>query len=255
MGGAHGVGRRQGGSCSSAPPCRSRRRAPPSCARRYFDAPARSDALLALYRLVRVRARSSSGARARSEAAGGRGGGPVRRRVLRGVACGRGRRSDARGARPRPPRPARSPKLRALVERYRERECVAAGALRPRRPRATASRGARRTCCLLIVAQGRTQPEIARELCVSRDTVKTHVRNLYRKMGVSGKAELAEAMSRRRAGPPARLSEPFGRRRAVGGPAGSAPVARAGPSAAPPAPFAFGFAAGGGRGKGRAYLW
>ena len=48
---------------------------------------------------------------------------------------------------------------------------------------------------LLLIVEGRTQPEIARELYVSRDTVKTHVRNLYRKMGVSGKAELVEAMS------------------------------------------------------------
>ena len=36
---------------------------------------------------------------------------------------------------------------------------------------------------------------VAESLFISKNTVKTHLRNLYRKMGVSGKAELVEAMS------------------------------------------------------------
>ena len=46
---------------------------------------------------------------------------------------------------------------------------------------------------LALLLQGRTRSEIARELFVSGDTVKTHIRNLYRKTGVAGKYQLVEA--------------------------------------------------------------
>jgi LuxR family maltose regulon positive regulatory protein len=34
-----------------------------------------------------------------------------------------------------------------------------------------------------------TRPEIARELSISRNTIKTHIRNLYAKLGVHTRAE------------------------------------------------------------------
>ena len=43
---------------------------------------------------------------------------------------------------------------------------------------------------VLLVA-GRTAPQIAEELVVSPNTVKTHVRNLYRKLGINRRADLA----------------------------------------------------------------
>lgn len=50
---------------------------------------------------------------------------------------------------------------------------------------------------LALLLQGRTRSEIARELFVSGDTVKTHIRNLYRKTGVAGKDQLVEALGAR----------------------------------------------------------
>jgi LuxR family transcriptional regulator, maltose regulon positive regulatory protein len=41
-----------------------------------------------------------------------------------------------------------------------------------------------------------TAPEIARDLCVSVNTIKTHLRNLYAKLGCRGRAEaVARALS------------------------------------------------------------
>ena len=157
----------------------------------YFDAPARSDALLALYRLSafaaivigccalsELRGDAAAALFAVASCAGS---------FAAGAALGRSwRAAEAAEARA-------VAELRGLVERYRERDAS---------PEARCARAARahgltrrEEEVLRLVAQGRTQPEIARELCLSRDTVKTHVRNLYRKMGVSGKAELAEAMA------------------------------------------------------------
>lgn len=47
---------------------------------------------------------------------------------------------------------------------------------------------------LALLIKGRTRPEIARDMYVSGNTVKTHIRNLYKKMNVSGKSELLEVM-------------------------------------------------------------
>ena len=47
---------------------------------------------------------------------------------------------------------------------------------------------------LALLLKGCTRSEIARELFVSGDTVKTHIRNLYRKTGVTGKDELVQAI-------------------------------------------------------------
>lgn len=82
--------------------------------------------------------------------------------------------------------------LRALVDRYRASESsVEARCARAAREHDLTRR---EEDMLRLIVDGLTQPQIARELFVSRDTVKTHVRNLYRKMGVAGKAELVEAM-------------------------------------------------------------
>ncbi len=44
---------------------------------------------------------------------------------------------------------------------------------------------------LALIAQGASNSEIARELYVSIDTVKTHVRNLFRKVDVSNRTQAA----------------------------------------------------------------
>jgi DNA-binding CsgD family transcriptional regulator len=78
-----------------------------------------------------------------------------------------------------------------LVERARE-ELAATGA----RPRRLAARGAdaltateRRIAGM--AARGMSNPEIAQALFVSRRTVETHLARVYRKLDVSGRAQLA----------------------------------------------------------------
>jgi two-component system nitrate/nitrite response regulator NarL len=51
---------------------------------------------------------------------------------------------------------------------------------------------------LRLIADGRTNPEIAAALFISASTVKTHVKSLCDKLGVSDRsAAVAEAMRRR----------------------------------------------------------
>jgi ATP/maltotriose-dependent transcriptional regulator MalT len=42
---------------------------------------------------------------------------------------------------------------------------------------------------LALLASGRTNAEIARDLFVALGTVKSHVNNIYRKLGASNRAE------------------------------------------------------------------
>lgn len=80
--------------------------------------------------------------------------------------------------------------LRALVDRYRKDE----GSVAHRAARAARAFDLtrREEEVLALMIEGRTRAEIAQELVVSAETVKTHIRNVYRKMGASGKDELAE---------------------------------------------------------------
>jgi DNA-binding CsgD family transcriptional regulator len=47
-----------------------------------------------------------------------------------------------------------------------------------------------------LVVDRRTNPEIAAELFLSQKTVETHLRNAFRKAGVSSRVELARAVER-----------------------------------------------------------
>jgi DNA-binding NarL/FixJ family response regulator len=49
-----------------------------------------------------------------------------------------------------------------------------------------------------LVVDRRTNPEIAAELFLSLKTVETHLRNIFRKLGVSSRVELARAIERAR---------------------------------------------------------
>ncbi len=51
-----------------------------------------------------------------------------------------------------------------------------------------------------LVAEGRSNPEIAERLFMSRATVKSHLRHVYTKLGISNRVELAAAAVTRRAG-------------------------------------------------------
>ncbi|MDQ3957246.1 MAG: helix-turn-helix transcriptional regulator [Actinomycetota bacterium] len=48
-----------------------------------------------------------------------------------------------------------------------------------------------------LVMEGLTNPQIASRLFVSAQTVKTHMKNVFRKLGVSSRAELAAVAARR----------------------------------------------------------
>lgn len=54
-----------------------------------------------------------------------------------------------------------------------------------------------------LIYAGRTNPEIARELYLSQKTVESHVRNLFIKLRVSSRVEVARAIERERATEPA----------------------------------------------------
>lgn len=105
-----------------------------------------------------------------------------------GAGCALGR-SWRRGERDELERVA---ELLELVDRYRE----AGASVESRCARAAREHDLtrREEEVLALLLEGRTRSEIARELYVSGDTVKTHIRNLYRKMDVSGKDELVETM-------------------------------------------------------------
>jgi DNA-binding NarL/FixJ family response regulator len=47
-----------------------------------------------------------------------------------------------------------------------------------------------------LVVDRKTNPEIAAELFLSQKTVETHLRNIFRKMNVSSRVELARVIER-----------------------------------------------------------
>jgi DNA-binding CsgD family transcriptional regulator len=75
-------------------------------------------------------------------------------------------------------------------------ELLAAGA----RPRRTALIGpaaltpAERRVAALVM-DGRSNPGVAAELSISLKTVETHLRNVYRKLGISHRAQLAGVLA------------------------------------------------------------
>ena len=48
-----------------------------------------------------------------------------------------------------------------------------------------------------LASQGRNNPDIARELFMSRNTVKVHLSHVYAKLGVANRTELARLAARR----------------------------------------------------------
>jgi ATP/maltotriose-dependent transcriptional regulator MalT len=81
------------------------------------------------------------------------------------------------------------------ARRTAQEELLAAGG-RPRRP---AARGRdaltpSETRVARLAAEGRSNPDIAQLLFVTRRTVETHLTSDYRKLGVDGRQELAEAL-------------------------------------------------------------
>jgi DNA-binding CsgD family transcriptional regulator len=52
-----------------------------------------------------------------------------------------------------------------------------------------------------LAAEGRSNPEIAQALFVTRKTVETHLGRAYHKLGVSGRGELPRALAQQN--PPA----------------------------------------------------
>ena len=47
-----------------------------------------------------------------------------------------------------------------------------------------------------LAARGKSNREIAEELFVTRRTVETHLSNVYRKLSISSRSELPEALGR-----------------------------------------------------------
>lgn len=88
--------------------------------------------------------------------------------------------------------------------RYRdevERELRKLGHRTPRRRQASAPDGlgslsARELEVARLVVERKTNPEIAAELFLSQKTVETHLRNAFRKLGVSSRVELARVVER-----------------------------------------------------------
>jgi DNA-binding CsgD family transcriptional regulator len=48
-----------------------------------------------------------------------------------------------------------------------------------------------------LAAEGRSNPEIAQALFVTRKTVETHLGHVYRKLGISGRGDLPQELGGR----------------------------------------------------------
>ncbi len=59
---------------------------------------------------------------------------------------------------------------------------------------------ARETEVFMLLAKGRGVEHIQNKLCISSRTAKTHVYNIYRKMGIGSREELLDAVEARAAG-------------------------------------------------------
>jgi len=78
-----------------------------------------------------------------------------------------------------------------------ELQAGVAGEIRLRAPRSRPIMSARERETLTLIAEGLSAPEIGRLLHLSTATVKTHLRHIYEKLGVSERAAaVAEAMRR-----------------------------------------------------------
>ena len=82
-----------------------------------------------------------------------------------------------------------------LAQRARD-ELLSAGA-RPRRARLSGPEALTATerRVALLAAQGRSNPQIAEELFVTRRTVEVHLTRSYQKLGIASRSELADALS------------------------------------------------------------
>ena len=81
-------------------------------------------------------------------------------------------------------------KLGHRVDAVRRRGLSADG------PAGLAALSAREREVVALVAAGRTNPAIAEELFLSVKTVETHLRNVFSKLGVASRAEVAAAFAR-----------------------------------------------------------
>ena len=85
---------------------------------------------------------------------------------------------------------------RSARSRSSRRSARAASRRGRARPAADATLTARETEILGLVAQGRSNGEIARQLFISTKTVSVHVSNILAKLGAAGRTEAA-AIARR----------------------------------------------------------
>jgi DNA-binding CsgD family transcriptional regulator len=113
-----------------------------------------------------------------------------------GAAVRRGnRRSEARGPLQKGLEIARRCGARALAQRARTELRAAGGRSREADRDVAQDLTASERRVAELAAEGRSNPEIAQALYVTRKTVETHLGHVYRKLHISGRAELARALA------------------------------------------------------------